>query len=31
MEVLFFDNDTVSVGDEFTLSWGYEQINVTFY
>lgn len=28
---LTFKNDTVSVGDVFVSSWGYEQTNVTFY
>lgn len=31
MKVLTFKNDTVSVGDVFVSSWGYEQTNVTFY
>lgn len=31
MKVLTFKNDTVSVGDIFVSSWGYEQTNVTFY
>ena len=31
MNVLTFKNDTVSVGDVFVSSWGYEQTNVTFY
>ncbi|AXF76034.1 hypothetical protein LU631_16225 [Erwinia tracheiphila] len=29
MNVLTFKNDTVSVGDVFASSWGYEQTNVT--
>ncbi|HAV2297637.1 TPA: hypothetical protein JHK52_004060 [Citrobacter koseri] len=31
MKVLAFKNDTVSVGDVFASSWGYEQTNVSFY
>lgn len=31
MKVLTFKNDTVSVGDVFVSSRGYEQTNVTFY
>ena len=31
MKVLTFKNDTVSVGDVFVSSWGYEQTNVTFF
>ena len=31
MKVLTFKNDTISVGDIFVSSWGYEQTNVTFY
>ncbi|EGK1133436.1 hypothetical protein ION14_004512 [Salmonella enterica] len=31
METLTFNNGTVSVGDVFVSSWGYEQTNVTFY
>lgn len=31
MTALFFKNGSVSVGDVFASSWGYEQTNVTFY
>lgn len=31
MNVLKFKNGTVSVGDIFVSSWGYEQANVSFY
>ena len=31
MKVLTFKNETVSVGDAFVSSWGYEQTNVTSY
>lgn len=31
MNVLIFKNDTVSIGDVFASSWGYEQTNVSFY
>ncbi|EHV76870.1 hypothetical protein ECDEC7A_3317 [Escherichia coli DEC7A] len=31
METLTFNNGTVSVGDVFVSSWGYEQTNVNFY
>ncbi|HCB5058448.1 TPA: hypothetical protein M0F96_004014 [Salmonella enterica subsp. enterica serovar Paratyphi C] len=31
MNVLKFKNGTVSVGDIFVASWGYEQTNVSFY
>ncbi|QED72588.1 hypothetical protein FTV92_26515 (plasmid) [Escherichia coli] len=31
MEALTFNNGTVSVGDVFVSSWGYEQTNVNFY
>ncbi|EDJ7683689.1 hypothetical protein CH200_21630 [Salmonella enterica subsp. enterica serovar Kentucky] len=31
MTVLVFNNGTVSVGDVFASSWGYEQTNVNFY
>ncbi|HFW0262113.1 TPA: hypothetical protein ACIAR3_004285 [Salmonella enterica subsp. enterica serovar Waycross] len=31
MNVLKFKNGTVSVGDIFVSSWGYEQTNVSFY
>ena len=31
MKTLTFNNGTVSVGDVFVSSWGYEQTNVNFY
>ncbi|PCQ44955.1 hypothetical protein CQA31_23920 [Citrobacter freundii] len=31
MKKLEFRNGTVSVGDVFASSWGYEQTNVGFY
>lgn len=31
MKTLTFKNGTVSVGDIFASSWGYEQTNVNFY
>ncbi|AUP42648.1 hypothetical protein [Escherichia coli] len=31
VETLTFNNGTVSVGDVFVSSWGYEQTNVNFY
>ncbi|EDW8942662.1 hypothetical protein A4O59_004289 [Salmonella enterica subsp. enterica] len=31
MEALTFKNGTISVGDIFASSWGYEQTNVNFY
>lgn len=31
MTALLFKNGSVSVGDVFASSWGYEQTNVTFY
>lgn len=31
MNTLTFNNGTVSVGDVFASSWGYEQTNVNFF
>lgn len=31
IESLSFPNGTVTIGDVFAASWGYEQTNVTFY